>query len=408
MAVKSLKRAQERIEVKDLKLNALLEVTLAINSNINKQGLFNIYIETLQQLSIEKVALFINDETWDLALSYGIESESLKFDIEKDLLPFEDISEINTTMNGPLKGFDLVIPVYHKTKAIAFLLIGDILNEAIKISPIIKHLKFIQTFTNIIAVAIENKRLALNSIKQERTKKELELASQIQSMMLPTHFPNNPNFQIAAYYQSHQKVGGDYYDVIWLDDENVALCIADVSGKGISAAMLMSNFQANLRVLVKHTPDLKELVNTLNQKVLENSNGDRFITFFIGVYNVNTRTLKYINCGHNPPILNFGNKSIELEKGCPGLGMLDEIPLINIGEIEITPNSKLLCYTDGLTEVENEQDEEYGTARVIDIVENWEDGTMDALNKNLLLNLNLFKKNKPFIDDIALLSCRFK
>ena len=408
MAVKSLKRAQERIEIKDLKLNALLEVTLAINSNLRKQGLFNIYQETLKQLSIEKVALFINDGSWELAFSYGLEVDKFSLNVEKELLPFENISEINTTVDGPLKGFDLVIPVYHKTNAIAFLLIGDILNEAIKISPIIKHLRFIQTFTNIIAVAIENKRLALESIKQERTKKELELASQMQSMMLPTHFPINQNFEIAAYYQSHQKVGGDYYDVIWLDDTNVAMCIADVSGKGISAAMLMSNFQANLRVLVTHTPDLKVLVNELNQKVLENSNGERFITFFIGVYNVKTKALKYINCGHNPPILRSGNKLQELEKGCPGLGMLDEIPFINVGDVVIDSDSTLVCYTDGLTEVENEENEEYGTQRVMDIVENWEDGSMDALNKNLLLNLNLFKKNRPFIDDIALLSCRFK
>jgi len=120
MAVKSLKRAQERIEVKDLKLNALLDVTLAINSNLSRQGLFNIYKETLQQLSIEKVALFINDGSWDLALFYGVEISNFDLDIEKELLPFEDISEINTTLNGPLKGFDLVIPVYHKKKCDCF------------------------------------------------------------------------------------------------------------------------------------------------------------------------------------------------------------------------------------------------------------------------------------------------
>ena len=289
----------------------------------------------------------------------------------------------------------------------AYLLIGDIFNEAIKISPIIKHLPFIQTFTNIIAVAIENKTLAKEALVQEGVKKEMVLASEMQNMLLPSNFPVNEHIAISAFYQSHQEVGGDYYDVMWLDDNRVAFCIADVSGKGVSAAILMSNFQANVRVLAKHSKTLEDLVLSLNKKVLETANGERFITLFIGLYDSNKRELTYINCGHNPPILKQKNKIELLDKGCPGLGMLDELPKPNTGKIKIHKDALLVCYTDGLVEVENKNQEDFGSENVAKIIQHHVGLDTDKLNTELILSLNQFKKNQPFVDDIALLSCCF-
>src|SRR5690606_8397728 len=131
-----------------LKLNALLDVSLAINNNVSKRDLYAIYEDTLKKLNIEKLALFIFDEQWKLTLKYGLKNNEVAIDVSNELLHFTQISEVNFKDNPSLKSFDLVVPVYHQTKAIAFLLIGDLVNEAIKISPIIKHLNFIQTFTN--------------------------------------------------------------------------------------------------------------------------------------------------------------------------------------------------------------------------------------------------------------------
>lgn len=407
MAVKSLKRAQRKIQVKDLKLNALLEVTLAINSNVSKDKLFGIYQQALRELNIEKVVLFINESEWNIAMSYGTDVESLKVDIEKDLLPVEEISEVNSQTDGVFKEFDLLVPVFHKTKPLAYLLIGDIINEAIQISPIIKHLPFIQTFTNIIAVAIENKNLAKEAIRQEIVKKELELASEMQNMLLPTVLPKNERFDIAAFYQSHQQVGGDYYDVMWVDEDNLAFCIADVSGKGVSAAILMSNFQANLRAGVKHAVSLAELVDDLNQKVMENAMGEKFITMFIGVFNKESRTLHYINCGHNPPVFHNNGEIEELTLGCPGLGMLDDLPKPKIGKLQVGHNAALVCYTDGLVEVENNENIEFGTERIGETMKEFKNESMDKLNQKLIADLIEFKEDQPFIDDIAILSCFF-
>lgn len=407
MSIKSLTRAHNKIKVKDLKLNALLEVTLAINSNVSKNKLFGIYENVLRELDIEKLALYINEGSWNLATWYGLEDVQLEIEVERDLLPIEDIREVNSKVDGVFKEFDIIIPVFHKTKPLAYLLIGDIINEAIQISPIIKHLPFMQTFTNIIAVAIENKNLANEAIRQERVKKELELASEMQNMLLPTELPCDKNLDIAAYYKSHQQVGGDYYDVIWVNDNEIALCIADVSGKGVSAAILMSNFQANLRAGVKHAIDLPELVQDLNEKVISNAKGEKFITMFIAVYNIEKRRLNYINCGHNPPVLKTGNQLQLLKDGCPGLGMLDILPPPKIGELIIEPKTTLLTYTDGLAEVENNENIEFGTEGISETLLQNGDLSMHDLNLKLMTDLTTFKQSQPFIDDIAILSCTF-
>ena len=407
MAVKSLTRAQRKIKVKDLKLNALLEVTLAINSNVSKDKLFGIYENVLRELDIEKIALYIYEGEWNLATWYGLEAKELKIDVKKDLLKYEEIEEVNSKTDGIFEDFDLLIPVFHKTKPLAYLLIGDIINEAIQISPIIKHLPFIQTFTNIISVAIENKNLAKEAIRQERVKKELELASEMQSMLLPTTLPQDQHLDISAFYKSHQQVGGDYYDVIWVNKTEIAMCIADVSGKGVSAAILMSNFQANLRAGVRHSIGLPELVQDLNEKVINNAKGEKFITMFIATYNIESRQLTYINCGHNPPVLKNGDQVVELKDGCPGLGMLDYLPSPKIGIVDISPDSTLVTYTDGLVEVENNDNLEYGTEAVVEAIEKHPTSSMDELNQFLMEDLSQFKEDQPFVDDIAILSCKF-
>jgi sigma-B regulation protein RsbU (phosphoserine phosphatase) len=407
MGTKSLTRAQKNIKIKDLKLNALLEVTLAINSNVLKSDLFKIYNNVLRKLEIEKIALYIFEGQWDLATCFGIKAENLSINVEENLIKYEEIEEVSSVTDGVFTEFDLIIPVYHKTKPLAYLLIGDIINEAIQISPIIKHLPFIQTFTNIIAVAIENKNLAKEAIRQERIKKELELASEMQTMLLPDELPKDNNLDIAAFYRSHQQVGGDYYDVIWVNKTEIAMCIADVSGKGVSAAILMSNFQANLKAGVKHSLSLSELVQELNQKVISSAKGEKFITMFIATYNVKSRQLTYINCGHNPPVLRNGKEIIELKDGCPGLGMLDCLPSPKIGIIDVLPSSTLVTYTDGLVEVENNNQIEFGTQKVKSAIEESTNTSMDELNQYLMDDVTKFKQDQPFIDDIAILSCKF-
>ncbi len=393
--------------IKDIKLNSLLEITKAINHNFSTEQLLEIFKEVLEtQLKIVKLVLFSNSEDgWKCILKYGVGKEYKSINIEKDLLPIKEISPISFSETELSKMFDIVVPVFHKSQPLAYALIGDS-EDNVAMSPSYKHLNFVQTLTSIIVVAIENKKLARENIRQAAMKKELELGSEMQSMLFPATLPSDTKIDTAAFYLPHQKVGGDYYDFSWLNENECAFCVADVSGKGIAAALLMSNFQANLRVLFNHTTSLTKLVRVLNTVVMATAKGEKFITFFIAKYNFLTRTLTYINAAHNPPILATENSVTLLTKGCTGLGMFNKIENIEEGVINITPGASIVCYTDGLVELEDENGEDFGTDRLKEIIQANPKKNMASLNKLIIDSVIDYKQSRPFIDDIALFSIR--
>ena len=393
--------------INDLKLSVLLEITKAINSNLSTEELLIKFENFLRnQLNIEKLALYTNEPEWKCIWNYGFNEEIDVINVAEDLLPLKEITSVVTSNNPHFKPFDLVVPVFHKSQPLAYLLIGDIFEAEIALSPTIKHLPFIQTLTNIIIVAIENKRLAKEKIQQEGIKKELELASQMQALLFPSQLPTDEKLDIAAFYLPHQEVGGDYYDFIRLNDNEVVFCMADVSGKGVSAALLMSNFQANLRALFNRPVSLTEVIMELNNKVMSNAKGEKFITLFIARYNLLTRKLNYINAGHNPPLLTSGDTINFLETGCTGLGMFDELPAVKEGMAIIETNSILICYTDGVVELENETNEDFGTDKLKTILKENRQKSMQDLNNAISEKLISHKGSMPYFDDIALLSCR--
>jgi sigma-B regulation protein RsbU (phosphoserine phosphatase) len=407
--VTRLDRLTEKLQLNRFKLNSLLEMTKAINNNAAVEALLDVYKSIIHdQLGISKLMLFNQQNNWDCLLSFGVENDYNQLDPLQLFSEYDGISLVASDSALEQAGFDVLIPVYHQSKPLAFLVIGDIDEDEIKISPTIKHMNFIQTITNILVVAIENKRLAKENIRQERMNKELELAAEMQSMLVPETFHTPPAMQVAAYYQPHQEVGGDYYDVIPLNENEVVFCMADVSGKGVSAAFLMANFQANLHALVNYTDySLADTVEELNTKVNASARGEKFITLFIAKINLKTRSLKYINAGHNPPLLMQQNELYLLEKGCIGLGMLEEIPAINEGNIRLKEKTTIVCYTDGLTELENTEKEAFGVERLGEVMLDNPNLKMQQLNDAIIQAMEEFRSSAPYFDDTALLSCRF-
>lgn len=405
-----LNKLQEKLSMKDFKLNQLLEITEAINSNSSVEKLLDIYNYVLrEQLGIQKAMLFNFDGEWRLLMKYGIRGSIKDIDVAKDLTKIRDITVIESSSKKSLNTFDVVIPVFHKSNPLAYLLIGDLNEDELKISPTIKHMPFVQTLTNIIVVAIENKRLAKEAIQQARIKKELELASQMQSMLLPDDLPQNNFIDVAAKYFAHQAVGGDYYDFIQINEDEFVFCMADVSGKGVGAALLMSNFQANLRAIIKYTDfPLTRLIEELNNSVVRSAKGEKFITFFIGRYNQISRKLRYINAGHNPPVLSDGKQIRHLSTGTAGLGMVDQLPKIEDEEIFITPKTVVVCYTDGLVEIENENGEAYSLERFSSVIKkNTGINKMTQLNEEIYRDVDRYRGKSDFADDTALLAIRF-
>jgi phosphoserine phosphatase RsbU/P len=401
------KASAKRLQIFNFKLNALLEITQAINANLSVPELLERYQNILQgELKIGRIIIFKYKVFWECILNTSVhENNTNQIDVESDLKLFTDICFISSSENPVLKTYDIVIPVYNNNVPIAYVLIGDIDEEMEGVSPVIKHLKFIQTISNIIIVAIENIRLFNESLKQEALKKELELASKMQNMLIPKKelLPQTGKLFMTSFYMPHFEVGGDYYDYIEMGDNEFGFCIADVSGKGMSAAILMSNFQATLRALFTKEVPLKTLVERLNERVLSNANGEKFITLFIARYNTKTCELEYINAGHNPPILyDMESKRLELLKsGCVGMGMLDRLPFVIKGNITLTGSSKLLCYTDGLVELVEGESILIATKVLED--ELCDNKSIEENIRGIILKQSINEQNSSIFDDITML-----
>jgi len=401
-------RLERKLKLKDFKLNALLDMTKAINKNLSVEELLLQFEEILsQRLDIEKVILFIKEDSWKCILKYGVNAGEIH-DISDDSF-FQKQKDITLTTGRTEEAFDLAIPVTQNEEYIAYLLVGDRSEQEVRMSPAIKHMKFIQTLTNVLVGAIQNRKLQEESLRQERVKKELELAAEMQAILLPQQLPKNQDFDVSAFYKAHQQVGGDYYDFMELNENEVMICMADVSGKGVSAAFLMANFQAYLRAIFTYrNGDLIEIVRELNKTVMHTAMGEKYITLFLGLYKKSTRTLNYVNCGHNPPVIADANGYTQLAKlGTIGLGMFEDLPAAVEGEIKMSPGSVLVCFTDGLVETENLETEEFGTERLEQIILAYFNDSMSELNEIIIQSLNEFRGEAPYFDDLAILSCRF-
>ena len=403
----SEKSSLKRLQVFNFKLNALLEITQAINANLSVSELLDRYQHILQEnLKVGRILIFKNSRSWDCILNTSAPERLYNhINVEQDLAQFIDIRFITNSGNEKLKDFDFVIPVYNNNNPLAYILIGDIDDEMAGVSPVIKHLHFIQTISNIIIVAIENLRLFRESIKQAALRKELELASRMQNMLIPkpSTLPKNKRILVSSYYKPHFEVGGDYFDYIQMGDDEFGFCIADVSGKGMSAALLMSNFQASLRALFTKEIPLNVLVERLNERVMSNANGEKFITMFIGRFDFKSHELEYINAGHNPPLLYEVEKDSlsMLKSGCVGLGMLDIIPFIIKGHCYISGNTKLLCYTDGLVELVEEDKISMATLLLEEQLSN-----TNSIEENIIQikqKLMIEEGNTAIFDDITML-----
>jgi sigma-B regulation protein RsbU (phosphoserine phosphatase) len=404
-----IQELEHQLKQKDFKLNSLLEITNGINSNESVEQLISVYEFILkEQLGFEKFILFNKQDNWHYLIKTGVKGKIRNIDVERDLFRFKEITVIESSHIEALNEFDVVVPVYHKEKPLAFLLIKGIQqDDTFKLNSSLNNLTFIQTLTNIIVVAIENKRMAKQGLKQERIKKELEVASEMQKLLFPDDLPSDKRLDLAATYKARHEVGGDYYDFIPINDDEFIICIADVSGKGISAAMLMANFQATIRTLLNYqTFDLEYLIVELNKKVMKSAKGEKFITFFIGQYNSKTRNFKYVNAGHNHPILTNGRKAQFLDKGSVGLGMLDEIPFIESDEVQIPPNSTIVLYTDGVVELQNKEGDYFETDRLIKLIHSFYPLKMEDLNNLIFSKLDEFRGKEQLVDDTAIFSCR--
>ena len=397
---------ERELHLKQLQINRLLNITQAINNNVSAIDLYEMYRSFLSwEIGVQKMALFVRseEESWQCATSIAISQDILDMDVS-DLLPqYTKLSNLDEPDHPLLQHFDLVIPVRHKDVAISYVFIGGFSED----EDMYNKVQFITTITNVVAVAIENKRLFKRQLEQERLKQEMELAAEVQQMLIPKKLPNTREYQFDCIYKPHMSVGGDYFDFIERTDKNkIVFCVGDFTGKGLAAAMLMANFQANFHTLINREAQLEEFVHDLNRSVNMITGGDRFITFFVGEYDIPARRLKYINAGHNPPILVTRNRTTELREGTIMLGSYEELPKLKIGIEEIEEEAIVLSYTDGLTDVRDESGTMLNEKSLHRFVEdNWRLPAAD-FNEQLLHFIDDFRGKANLPDDFTVLTCK--
>lgn len=399
---------KSKFEIKELELNALLEITQAINSNLPEESLYKIYNFTLRSnLNIEKLALFVLDEEWDIKVCFGTKRRFNRTDLLPEFKTIQDITHLKDFKECDFTVFDIIIPVAHKDKTLALVFVGGLDRKDVYAHD--DGIKFIQALSNIIIVAIENKKLARKQLEQEAFRKELEIASDVQQFLFPEKLPNTPLLKVEASYLPHDHIGGDYYDYIPINKNQFLICVADVSGKGIPAALMMSNFQASLRTLLRQTPNLTDIIEALNFQVLENTKGEKFITFFAAIYDIRLKTMVYVNSGHNPPILWDKKAGIRLlEDGSTVLGAMHPLPFLNEGFVTGLDEFLLFCYTDGLTETINQDGKEFGVEFLMEYFSKPETYVKDlkTIHQDIIVDLDKFKGRMGYHDDITILSCR--
>jgi len=395
---------------KELKLNVLLELTKAINSNLSNHKLIKL-LEVIFKLQLQIPAGYLlikTNEGWQEEMCFGINQKIDTKTIDPDVFNLSNIRIIKDEYKNIKQYFDVVIPVYHDIKATAFLFLKDKKEtDLFAVSSIMKNLHFIQTLLSLAVVAIKNKMLTIEVIEKEKLFREMELATEVQRMLIPTQIPSFKTLDIHSIYLPHSQLSGDYFDFIQLNDNELLISLADIAGKGISAALLMASAQSFLKAITKYRHDIAEMAVSLNKLIFDNTNGERFLSMFLAKYNTESRELSYINLGHPYPILLMNEKCVELNSTTYPIGVTEFLEELKIEKIKLEKNSILCCFTDGLIEIEKDNGEVFDTSSLKNIICSKNYTTVSELNTIILNSIIDFRQEGIFEDDITLFSIQF-
>lgn len=242
--------------------------------------------------------------------------------------------------------------------------------------------------------------------ERQRLESDLELSQKVQQALLPQQVPDIPGLELAAFSQPARIVGGDYFDFLQFHDSSHGLIIADVVDKGMAASLLMASLQASLRILVAESDSPAKVVERLNSLFIHNIHLTQFVTLFLGRYDHTTRTLRYSNAGHNPPLLyhaptNGTTHSHWLQPTGAAIGLVEEF-VFGDDAVTLTPGDTLLLYTDGVTEARNPEGEEFRPQGLIDFMQQHAHLQAPDLMRELRRTLQEFTGGQPLADDTTI------
>lgn len=365
-----LKEQQFQVNYRVVELENLYDVGLAVAGTLDLDRLAEeILLRALSLLDGRRGALYIlEDRRYRLERTFGGEAGRWFSADDSRLAGF--LSGNGEAPPDLLPGAHhlLGVPILFENSSLGLVVVGD--KESRRgVGPFLPgDRRTLGLFANQAAIALENARLHLRALEQERLEREMHLAAEIQRQILPKGAPQVPGYQLAGWNRPARQVGGDYYDMFPTRGGRIGLVVGDVSGKGIPAALMVSTLHSALRLLLDQTGIGPPLLEKLNKHILESSMPNKFITMFLAELDPASGRLLFVNAGHNPALLLRVDGQVE-ELGSSGvpLGLLPG-SRYQAREVTIEPGDLLCIYSDGITEAESVAEEEYGMERLSDVL----------------------------------------
>lgn len=403
-------------------LSLLFEATRLLNSTLDLAELLELILKIARnEVGADRGTVFLVDakrrELWSIVAS-GLDHQEIRVPYGKGVAGrvAETGEVVNVEDAYTLPYFEpaydrkygyrtrslLCLPIRHRTGEIVGVI--QLLNQRRtgRFTP--EDQEFLEKLSGHMAMALENARLHRDALEKQRLEKELALARNIQRSLLPDSPPVVPGYEIGVMNESCFEVGGDYYDFLSLGPQSLLLVVADVEGKGVSSAMVMSNLQATLRALVMHLHSLEVLTLSLNEMIYNDTKSQKYLSIFLGLVDTRRNGLHYINAGHVPPLLIDGatGRHRTLDKGGIVVGLFPTAEYER-GSERLNPGDILLCCTDGITEACNAQEEEYGAERMVACA--WANRARSAqgIVEAILQEVNAFAARGLFVDDKVLM-----
>jgi len=280
-----------------------------------------------------------------------------------------------------------------------------LLGEKLRGGPYTKtDLEFLYSVANLAIISIENARLFQEGIEKQKLEDELAIARDIQQGLLPRRLPEMPGFDVAAVNIPSRQVGGDYYDVIQISRSEYIFAIGDVSGKGTPAALLMASVQASLRAFAPMALSLTEATGRINDLTCLNTGHDKFITFFWGALDAETRQFRYVNAGHNPPfLLRAGGEVERLDIGGIIIGFLKTQTPYPEGSVTLNSGDVIVMFTDGVSEAMNVNEEDFTEQRLEEVLKNSRASSAEHIILDVRRALEVYTRGTPQSDDLTML-----
>ncbi len=417
LIVQKMEQVNRQLDKKIQELNTLFEIGKELNATLDPDKIVNLMIYAIMgEMVVNRCFVFLSqDGSLQLAVARGLQTEPEQTEpfqragflkslsrVKQALILNDQILTRNMAF---LKGqkIQVILPMRIQDKRKGYVLLG----EKITKQPFREdELEFLTTLVNKAMISLENARLFKEALEKQRMEEELNIARDIQQRLLPASFPKTAALEIEGLNIPSQQVGGDYLDWIPLDEHRIAVTIADVSGKGIPASLLMSSLQAGLRNSVASYADMGVMVGRLNNFIHANTTFDKFITFFYAEINVTQKMISYVNAGHNPPYLYRADGSIlRLETGGLILGMMADMPY-QTETLALQAGDLLVLFTDGVTEAKNSRDLDFDEYRLEEIIGKSLELPVKLLLDEIVYALRAFTKGTPQSDDITMMAVR--